>query len=341
MYQVKDVLYVCDETIQLHREGAAAKACKQGQPPIHIPLCTIGQIISFAYQPATCGFMELCAQNGIAFAAVSPRGRLRFRVIGQTHGNVVLRQAQYQCFAEPAQSLALAKCIIRSKVENTSRLLQQFYHDHPQNTLVVQQRQELRRLSAEMEKCENADLLRGIEGICARGYFSVFDSMLLTQQQAFAFQGRNRRPPRDCVNALLSFAYAFLLHEYEAATDAVGLDPYVGCFHGVRSGKPALCLDFMEETRAMIADRFVLRLINLGIMKEELFETDEQDGVRLTEPGRKLFAEEWNRLKKREIGITGVEKKIPIGLVPFIQAQRLSAFLRNEAPEYLPLKSKK
>lgn len=180
------------------------------------------------------------------------------------------------------------------------------------------------------------DSLRGLEGIGAAVYFDVFDEMILNGKDAFYFQRRNRRPPLDPVNALLSFAYSLLAHDCASALESVGLDAYVGFLHRDRPGRASLALDLMEELRPCMADRFVLTLINNRIVEASDFDFAESGAVLLTEAGRKRFLTHWQERKRDVLTHPYLKEKLPWGMIPYIQALLLARYLRGDLDAYPP-----
>ena len=184
--------------------------------------------------------------------------------------------------------------------------------------------------------CEKADELLGLEGEAASVYFSVFDDLILQQKEDFYFNGRNKRPPLDNVNAMLSFGYSLLAGMCGGALEAVGLDPYVGFFHTDRPGRMSLALDLMEEFRSVMVDRFVLTLINKKIMKEKYFIKKENGAVIMTDDGRKAFLSAWQNKKQEMIKHPFLDEKIEWGMAPYVQAMLLTRYLRGDLDEYPP-----
>ena len=204
---------------------------------------------------------------------------------------------------------------------------------------LVQLKQTSAQLAAALpllETCEDLEQLRGLEGEAAQRYFDRFHALILQQKEDFVFTTRSRRPPRDNVNALLSFAYSLLANDCAAALEGVGLDPYVGFLHRARPGRRSLALDLMEELRAVYADRFVLSCINQKVVNAKHFEKQENGAVLLTEDGRRAFLHAW-QLKKREV-ITHpfLKEKLSWGLVPYVQALLLARTLRGDLDVYPP-----
>ena len=195
---------------------------------------------------------------------------------------------------------------------------------------------QLRALLPQIAAETSLEQLRGLEGAGATIYFSVFDQMILGKKPLFAFSNRNRRPPLDPVNALLSFAYSLLTHDCASALESVGLDAYVGFLHRDRPGRTSFALDLMEELRPCLADRFVLTLINNRVVHRDDFQFRENGAVYLTDSGRKVFLTHWQERKKAELTHPYLGEKIPWGLVPYVQALLLARTLRDDLEEYPP-----
>ena len=194
----------------------------------------------------------------------------------------------------------------------------------------------LKEAVSRIENAQSADSLRGIEGDAAAEYFGVFNELILNGDEAFAFHGRNRRPPLDCVNAMLSFSYALLARNCSAALESVGLDPYVGFVHTDRPGRESLALDLMEELRPVFADRFVLSCINNRVVSAKMFDKTDSGAVVLNEAGRRAFLKAWQERKKEILTHPFLKEKLPWGLVPFVQALLLARFLRGDLDAYPP-----
>ena len=178
--------------------------------------------------------------------------------------------------------------------------------------------------------------MRGFEGESASIYFGVFDELILQQKKDFSFLGRNKRPPMDNVNALLSFAYSLLTSECAGAAYSVGLDPYVGFLHRDRPGRQSLALDLMEELRAPVADRFVLTLINKQEITGKGFKKMESGAVLLNDETRRLILQKWQESKKEQVQHPFLKEKVQIGLLPYVQAMLLARYLRGDIDAYPP-----
>ena len=254
-------------------------------------------------------------------------------------GNVLLRQTQYRISDSEALSCRYARYFILGKVYNARWVLERATRDHPQRVPV----EEFKRTSAQLaaalpliEQCDDLDQLRGLEGEAAQRYFDCFDSLILQQHEAFPFVSRNRRPPLDNVNALLSFAYSLLARDCASALSSVGLDPYVGFLHRARPGRRSLALDLMEELRAVYADRFVLSCINQKLLTAKHFQKQENGAVLLTDDGRRAFLKAWQTKKQEQITHPFLKEKLPWGLVPYVQALLLARTLRGDLELYPP-----
>lgn len=337
MYQQQHIIYILQTDAKLAVSGEHLRVIYSNQPEQTVPLRNIKMIISFSYMTISAALMEKCAKRQIGLMVFNKAGRLRFQISGETKGNVCLRMQQYRIADSESQSVEIGRKILSAKISGGIWLLNRFIRNHPDKreriTPVIN---ELRLLEVQLAEAETIEALFGIEGIAAKLYFSVFDSMILREEEAFRFYERNRRPPKDYCNAMLSFAYTLLTAECKYALEGVGLDPYVGFIHGIRPGKPSLALDMMEEFRPILADRFVLRLLNLNMVQNDSFEQTEEDGIYLNEKGRRKFLEEWNRMEYNEANISDIERHIPIRLVIHLRAQQLAQYIR-EGKAYEPM----
>lgn len=187
-----------------------------------------------------------------------------------------------------------------------------------------------------VSNCNNLHTLRGLEGVGTKYYFGVFDKLILNDKVNFKFDSRNRRPPLDRVNALLSFVYSLLCHDVESALESVGLDPQVGFLHRDRLGRSGLALDIMEELRAYLGDRFVLKLINTKVISKNDFLIKENGSVLINEDTRKCILTSWQKRKKDIVTHPFLGEKIEVGLIPYVQSLLFSRYLRGDLDEYPP-----
>jgi CRISPR-associated protein Cas1 len=283
--------------------------------------------------------MHRCAQAGLAVVLLDANGRFKGRLAGPTSGNVLLRRAQHQALDDPARALRVARSCVAGKLQNSRQILLRAAREAvdpadaaPLSAAATRLGQGLRRLRG----CTTLDQLRGHEGDGARMYFQVFNRMLRASQTDFQFTGRVRRPPVGRTNALLSFLYAMLLNDCVAALEGVGLDPQVGYLHTLRPGRPALALDMMEELRGYVADRLTLTLINRQQLRADDFEMLPGGAARMTDAGRRKVIVAYQERKRDEVNHLYLDRKLPLALVPHIQARLLARHLRGDLDAYPP-----
>ncbi len=261
------------------------------------------------------------------------------RVIGATNGNVLLRKEQYRRSDALDASLELAKSFIAGKLYNAKWVLERTRRDNPLRVKIELLEAAASHIKESLDcvmRATDLDELRGLEGKAAVIYFSVFDEMILNQKEEFFFTERNRRPPLDNMNCLLSFLYALLANDIASALTGVGLDAYVGFLHRDRSGRQSLALDMMEEFRPILADRVALTMVNRKQVTSKAFERKESGAVLLTEAGRKIILQAWHEHKEETITHPFLEEKIKWGLVPHVQAILLARYIRGDLDAYPP-----
>ena len=339
MRTLLNTLFVMSEDAYLTLDGENIVANREKQVVGRFPMHNLAGVVSFSYAGASPALMGVCVERGIALSFCSPRGRFLARVDGGGSGNVLLRRTQYRVADDPAASCRAARCMIFGKLYNSRWSIERTRRDHGLRVDGEKLRAASERiqqtLSAVLEET-SLDSLRGIEGTAATAYFSVLDDMILNRKEDFFFHGRNRRPPLDNLNAMLSFAYSLLAHDCAGALESVGLDSYVGFLHRDRPGRTSLALDLMEELRPCMADRFVLTLVNNRVVSGKDFEQQESGAVRFTEDGRRAFLKSWQEKKKETITHPYLNEKIPWGLVPYLQALLLARYLRGDLDAYPP-----
>lgn len=339
MRHLLNTLFVTTEDAYLSLDGENVVISRGKEEIGRFPLHTLQSIISFSYAGASPALMGKCAEKSINMVFCSPRGKFLARTTGITNGNVLLRREQFRIADDEVKSCEIARNMIFGKVFNARWNLERTKRDHKMRIdeeRFVHVSAELRGLLPQIQQAEQLDILRGLEGSAATAYFSLFDDMILRNKTVFTFTVRNRRPPLDRVNALLSFAYSLLAHDCASALESVGLDSYVGFMHRDRPGRTSLALDLMEELRPCIADRFVLTLINNQILREEDFIVEESGAVRLAENSRRRFLQEWQKRKQETITHPYLEEKMPWGLVPYMQSLLLARYLRGDLDSYPP-----
>lgn len=339
MKHLLNTLYILSEDVYLSLDGENVVANRDKQIIARYPLHTLQSIVTFSYAGASPALMGACVQRQVGMALCTPRGKFLARVGGSSTGNVLLRRTQYRAADDPVQSCQISRNMIFGKLHNSRWSIERTRRDHGMRvdcqklSLASQQIQELMTAVKEETSLEH---LRGLEGVAANAYFGVLDEMILGDKKTFFFHGRNRRPPLDAVNALLSFAYSLLSHDCASALESVGLDSYVGFLHQDRPGRVSLALDLMEELRPCMADRFVLTLINNRMLKASDFQYMESGAVLLTDDGRKAFLKSWQEKKKETLTHPYLGEKLQWGMIPFIQAQLLARYLRGDLDAYPP-----
>lgn len=339
MKHLLNTLFVLSEDLYLSLDGENVVANREKHAVARYPLHTLQSIITFSYAGASPALMGACADRGIGFAFCAPQGRFLARVCGSSAGNVLLRRTQYRAADDPLQSCQIARTMIFGKLYNSRWSVERTRRDHGMRVDHEKLSGASGRIKAllPLVKGETSlESLRGLEGTGATAYFDVFDDMILSGKDTFYFHGRNRRPPLDPVNAMLSFAYSLLAHDCASALESVGLDSYVGFLHRDRPGRRSLALDLMEELRPCMADRFVLTLINNRIIKLEDFSFSEIGAVLLTDTGRKAFLKNWQEKKKDTLTHPYLGEKLSWGMIPYIQALLLARYLRGDLDAYPP-----
>lgn len=339
MRKLLNTLFVTNEEAYLSLKGETVVVeignTKAGQ----FPLINFEEIVCFSYKGASPQLMGKCAELGIGIAFYSPFGKFLFRVINNENGNVLLRKKQYRISNDEKDSSLIVKNFIFGKVYNCKWVLDRTLRDHELRVDTAKLKRAKLLLENRMKQVletSSIDELRGLEGEAAQVYFDCYDELILNQKDDFCFCGRNRRPPMDNVNAMLSFGYSLLTNECVNGLQSVGLDPYVGFLHKDRPGRKSLALDLMEELRPILVDRFVLTLINNRQIQNDDFVTTESGGVLFTDKGRKIFLKEWQNHKKGAITHPYLKEKIQWGIVPYIQALLLARYVRDDLDGYPP-----
>lgn len=339
MKQLLNTLFVTSEDIYLSLEGENVLANREKEVIARYPLHTLQTIVSFSYSGASPALMGACAQRGIGLAFCTPRGRFLARVCGESSGNVLLRREQYRIADDSQRSCEIARNMIFGKLSNGASSIQRTLRDHAPRVAdcgLEDAARKVKELLPLVLEVSDLEALRGLEGVGAAAYFGVFDHLLLNRKEDFFFHGRNRRPPLDRVNAMLSFAYSLLAHDCASALESVGLDAYVGFLHRDRPGRESLALDLMEELRPCMADRFVLTLVNNRVIKPEDFQVQDSGAVLLTDEGRKKFLKAWQERKRDILTHPYLNEKMSWGLIPYVQALLLARYIRGDLDAYPP-----
>lgn len=339
MKKLLNTLYITTPDRYISLDGENVVISAERKEIARVPLHNLERIMLFGGAGASPALMGKCVSESLELVFMSRSGKFLARVEGEVNGNVLLRRKQYRVADKPQESLKIARNIIAAKLYNSRWVLERTIRDHSMRIdteLFKSKSLFLKNAVDNAMKAENIDILRGIEGEAASVYFSVFDDMILQQKDDFKFNGRNRRPPLDRVNAMLSFAYSLCTSMCTSALEAVGLDAYVGFMHTDRPGRRSLALDLLEEFRAVMCDRFILTMINKRTISPDHFEMREDGAVLLNDDGRRAFLTAWQNRKDEEIKHPFLEEKVQWGMIPYTQALLLSRYLRDDLDSYPP-----
>lgn len=341
--QLLNTLYVTTPDTYLRLDNDTLRVEVNRETRLRVPLHHLSAVVCFGHINLSAPLMHLLADRGIALVLLDDNGRFKARLEGAVSGNVLLRQAQFQRVADPAFTLDMARASVAGKLKNTRQVLQRGARE----AKAEDEANALARLADDLAASlralpgeDSLDGVRGIEGEAARRYFSGLNLLVRADQRAtFAMDGRTRRPPRDRLNALLSFLYAMWMNDCRSALEAAGLDPQVGFLHALRPGRASLALDLMEEFRPW-ADRLALTLINRGQLKAHDFVLREGGAVALQPDARKAVVVAYQERKKDDINHPLLAQSVPLGLVPLVQARLLARAMRDDGAPYVPFVAK-
>ncbi|NVM24032.1 MAG: type I-C CRISPR-associated endonuclease Cas1 [Desulfobacterales bacterium] len=332
-----NTLFVTTQGAYLAKEGETVVVKVEKEIRLRIPVHTLGSIVCFGNIMCSPFLMGFCAERDVAISFLTERGRFLARVQGPVSGNVLLRREQYRRADDMNASAQIAKAVLTGKLANCRTVLRRALRDHPDKLNGGEVHEASQRIRGSLQRLQSdlpLNVLRGIEGEAAHTYFSVFDHLITSQKEDFVFRERNRRPPLDHVNCLLSFLYTLVLHDVRSALESVGLDSAVGFLHRDRPGRPGLALDMMEEFRPFLADRLTLSLINLCQVQKKGFREMESGAVLMDDDTRKDVLVAYQKRKQDEIYHPFLGEKVPIGLLFHMQALLLARCLRGDLDGY-------
>ena len=340
MKQLLNTLYVMTQGAYLSLDHETVRVEVGGELKLQVPLQHLGSIVTMGNVMISPFFLGKCADDGRAVVILDRNGRFKCRMVGKTSGNVLLRQAQHDAVRDQERVTAIAAAMTAGKVKNARNVLMRSVReaDTPDEGAHLRKSADVQADALfHLKAPRDTDHVRGLEGEAAAAYFDVFPLMKKSSERdSLPMNGRNRRPPLDPVNALLSFLYTMLLNDCISALEAVGLDPQLGFLHVPRPGRPSLGLDLMEEFRAFLADRLAITLINRKQVTIEHFEPRPGGAVYLNEKGRKEVVAAYQKRKQEEADHPLLSEKMPIGLLPHLQARLLARHLRGDLESYLP-----
>jgi CRISPR-associated protein Cas1 len=337
MRKLLNTLHVMTQGAYLHRDGETIAIKIDDELKLRIPVHTLEGLVCWGRVSCSPPVLGLCCERGVGISFLSEQGRFIARVNGPVSGNVLLRRQQYRMADDGGRALPVVRTVVVAKIANSRVVLLRAAREIVDEVREKELRDAANRLSwagLEAARAGSIDEARGHEGMAGQAYFSVFDQMIAGDREAFYFGGRSRRPPLDRTNALLSFVYALLRHDIESALESVGLDPAVGFLHTDRPGRPSLALDLMEELRAVLADRLVLTLINRRQVQGSGFTEQDGGGIQMDDDTRKLVVSAWQLRKQEEIEHPYLKERIPVGLVPYVQALLLARHVRGGLDAY-------
>lgn len=335
MKRLLNTLYVTNSDAYLRKQDDAIAVYLNESKVMSVPFHLLEGMVLFGHVGCTTALLGACAQKGITTVLLDENGRFSARVEGPVSGNILLRKGQFGKASSSEETLAIAKRFVLAKVHNSRVVLQRHMRDYPElrHEGVGDSSKELATSMEDALSANDLDELRGVEGNAARVYFAAFGKLLRAKDGEVTFSGRSRRPPQDPVNATLSFVYTLLSRDVASACESVGLDPQLGYLHACRPGRPSLALDLMEELRSPIADRLVLSLFNRGQLSSGDFRR-EGGGCYLTKNGMKTVIGAWQDKKKDSMMHPFLLERVPLGLIPFIQAQLFARCIRGDLDDY-------
>jgi CRISP-associated protein Cas1 len=339
MHQLLNTLYVTTPEAYVRLDHETLRVEVEKETRLQVPLHHLGALVCFGDVLISPAVLHRCADDGRSVVLLDRNGRFKARLEGPVSGNVLLRKAQHEAVNDPQRTLAIARNVVAGKVQNTRQIVLRAAResdDLHESAQLQETGQSLATTLGQLESADTLDQLRGFEGEAARTHFGTFSYLIREDRETFHLNGRNRRPPRDPINALLSFLYALLLSDCVAGAEGVGLDPQMGFLHALRPGRPALGLDLMEELRSFIAERLALTLINRRQLTAKHFVARPGGAIYLNDDGRKEVIVAYQKRKQEEITHPVLEQKMPVGLIPHVQARLLARVLRGDLESYVP-----
>lgn len=333
--QLLNTLYVNTEDSFLRLDNDTIRVQVNEETRLRVPLHHLQAVVCFGRVGVSLPLMHRLADEAITLVLLDDSGRFKARLEGATSGNVLLRRQQHARSLDAAYCLDLARTFVAGKVKNSRQILLRGAREARDGVDAAHLSRGADDLAATLRALPSAadlDALRGLEGEAARKYFDRLPHMLKPElREAFAMNGRTRRPPRDRFNALISFLYSMWMNDCRSAVEVSGLDPQVGFLHAVRPGRAALALDLMEELRPF-ADRLALTLLNREQLATEDFEVREGGAVSLKPEARKAVVVAFQQRKQEEIQHPLLAQPVALGLVPLIQARLLARAIRSATP---------
>lgn len=339
MQTLLNTLYITTPLAYLHLDNDTVRVEVERETKLRVPLHHLGGVVVFGNVLVSPALMHRLAENGQSLVLLDTHGRFKARLEGPVSGNILLRCAQHEKAKDVAFTLEVARACIAGKLRNSRQVLLRGAREakvEADASALTRGADDLAASLRALPGAADLDVVRGVEGEAARQYFACINLIVRADvREHFSLDGRTRRPPRDRMNALLSFLYAMLMNDCRSALESVGLDPQLGFLHAVRPGRAALALDLMEEFRHQ-ADRLALTLVNRGQLQAGDFTLHEGGGVTLGEKGRKAVVVAWQERKQEALSHPLLEQPVAMGLLPQLQARFLARTLRGDMETYLP-----
>lgn len=339
MRKMLNTLYVTTQGAYLHKDGESVVVKVEQENRLRLPIHTLSSIVCFGQVSCSPFLLGHCAEKDVAVSFMTTYGKFLARLQGPVCGNVLLRREQYRSADDLSASAKISRMFVCGKITNSRTVLSRVLRDHADKVDVPAIRGvcDLFTSHSRQVLAQNSlDSIRGYEGRAAKDYFGMFGQLVVTKKEGFEFTGRNRRPPLDRINCLLSFLYTLLYHDARSALESVGLDPAVGFLHRDRPGRLSLALDLMEEFRPILADRLALSLVNLGQVKKKGFVISESGAVKMDDETRKVLLVAYQKRKQEDVEHPFLQERVPAGMLLFVQAQLLARYLRGDLEDYPP-----
>lgn len=337
--KIENTLYVTKPEAYVRKDHDILIVEIDKKEVLRVPGHHLGGVVLFGEASISHYALDWCAQNDVIVTRLTRNGRFIGNWVGPVKGNVLLRLDQYAKYSQADFVRDISKSFIKGKIFNSRSMILRSARDtdSAQSEKILRNNsRKLRNILNLLDESTDVDQVRGFEGMAARIYFSSFNEMIYSNNNNFSFTGRNKRPPRDFVNAMLSYIYVLLCHDCRAGLESVGLDPQIGFLHAVRPGKPALALDLMEELRPILAERLVLTLINRRQVNEDDFIIRPGGAIEMKEDCCKTLIKYYQQKKHDEVYHPVLEKNVPYGLIPYVQARFLARTIRGDIEEYPP-----
>lgn len=339
MEVIFNTLYVTLDKAYLHLDHDTIRVEEERETRLRVPLHHLGSVVCFGNTLVSPALMHRLADDGKALVLLDGNGRFKARLEGNVSGNVLLRRDQFARLDQSEFSIPIARAVVAGKIRNARTSLMRGAREAKQSMDTEALAAAACGLAASLRALPVAadlDAVRGVEGEAARRYFAAMNLLVRADLRSdFAMDGRTRRPPRDRLNALMSFLYALLTNDCRSALEAVGLDPQVGLFHALRPGRAALALDLMEEFRPII-DRVALSLVNRGQLAARDFEMREGGAVNLRADARKTVLVAYQERKQEKLHHPLADREVAFGLIPLLQARFLARVVRGDMESYVP-----